>query len=693
MFYDGRMDMTATQPAKGLTEEDEFLHRLEEAPGDLEPLFAITRGLKKKGEREKPRTLLHRLAAALKEKGLARERLEALLELGRAFPNKAPAGEEILAAFREAHPGHPTLDMLLAFYFKPKANLVDAAEKVKRWLPFTPGAVFHFAGHGAGRVLDVKPAIESVRMEFEGGEKLSVPPGAAARNLVPLAPGDFRREKLEDAKALGELCLADPPWALRHLIESVGRSLTLMEIKDAFTGVIPAESWTSFWNAARKHPQIVLTGTGKNAAFSWSDSAQAAHDSIRGEFEAASPSRRLEIARQNSRRPELAAYFAERLAATANSLLAAEPSLAAEIALALEEVGSASRPDFSVREILSRPAGPEIARSISDPSARIRAYRILAAERPKDWPEVFGALYLTEEDSRALAVLDAALLEGASAAREVLLQKVLGSPRSAPRAFLWLCEKRDTLPGVAPKISAALLPALLDALRLPEFSAHRAKVKALFDRGGLALELVAGIASEEDARRLLAQLERAPGLESFRRDDLKQALVRRFPDLRGPRVEPLYVTRRSLEEKRRELENLVKVEIPKNGKAIQEAAALGDLSENFEYHSARARQEFLSARAAELQSEIARARPLDPSRIDASEIRVGTRVRLAGGGESRELTILGPWDSKPEIGIYSYQTEFAGRLLGKKPKESVEIDGRLWEVAEIRPWREDEGQA
>lgn len=687
------MDRTTdSSPTQEMTEEESFLSRLDDSPGDLEPLFAVTRNLKKKGEKEKPRALLNRLSGVLKEKGLPAERLEVLLEIARAFPHKAPAAEDIMAAFREASPGHPTLEMLLAFYFKPKVNLVEASEKVKRWIPFVPGAVFYFAGHGAGRVIDVKPAIDSVRMEFEGGEKLSLPPGAAARNLVPLAAGDFRREKLEDKKALAERSLADPPEALRHLVASVGRPLNLAEIKGAFAGLIPAEAWTTFWNAARRNPQVVLAGKGKNAAYSWSDSREAAQDSVRREFDQADPRRRLDIARQNARRAELAAYFSESLAAAADALVADDPAIAAEIALYLEDAGAPAHPAFSVRELLSRPGGPETARSISDPSARIRAYRLLAEARSADWPGVFSALYASEEDSRALATLDAALIEGAPAIREALLERILAAPRSAPRAFLWLCEKRETLAGVAPRLTASLLPALLEALRLPEFSAFRSRVKSLFDRGGLVLELVAGIPGEAEARRILSQLERVAGLESFRRDDLKQALQRKFPDLQGPRVQPLYVTRRSLEQKRRELESLVKVEIPNNGKAIQEAAALGDLSENFEYHSARARQEFLSARAAQLQHEIARARPIDGARIDAGEVRVGTRVRLSGPQGAREVTILGPWDSRPEEGIYSYQTEFAARLLGKRPKESVEIDGEPWVVAEIRPWEEKESE-
>jgi transcription elongation GreA/GreB family factor len=293
-----------------------------------------------------------------------------------------------------------------------------------------------------------------------------------------------------------------------------------------------------------------------------------------------------------------------------------------------------------------------------------------------------------EEDSRVLAYLESALREIAPEERRRLLARIGRTPKSAPRAYLWLAEKRSEVEGADALFDVQTLAAALpEALRAPEFAPYRAKVKALFDRGGLALELVSRIPDEEEARRIQTAIDRAPALEDFRREDFRQALLRRFPDLRGPKTEPLYVTPESLADRRAELDHLLTVEIPKNGRAIQEAAAMGDLSENFEYHAARGRQEFLSARAATLQRDLSRARPLDPAKVDVSQVRVGTKFELVSGGESRPASILGPWDSNPEAGVYSYQSEFAQKLLGRRPGESVEIEGTAWKIEKIEPWR------
>ena len=679
------MDVTdPKKTARGTADEETFAALLAQSAEDLEPLFVITREMKKRGEKEKPRALLARLIEAQEDRGLYRARLETLLEVARAFPARAPSPAEIADAFRLAWPDHPSLEALIAHSLPPKANVVEAAERLRRWLRFAPGDVFFFAGHGAGRVTDLVPAIDAVRFEFETGEKLSLPPGAAAKNLVPLPPGDFRRERLEDREGLRGRSLAGPADAVRHFIESVGRPVTAGEIKDAFSGVVPPEKWTSFWNAARKHPQLVASGSGKNAGYEWRASAEAASDSVREEFAAASVARRLDIARKNTRRPELLPFFAEALAG--EGWTAATPAERLEIAFFLEDSRSGVAPPLSAADLVAS-GGAEIARALPDPALRWKAYRLLRERDPR-WVELFTALFSGEDDARALSAIDAALAEGAPEARVELARRIVANPRTAPRAFLWLAERRAELPHAPALFGSSALFAMLEALRLPEFAPHRARLKTMFDRGGLALELVAGLADADEAQRLLTAAERAPGLEEFRRDDVKQAVHRRFPELRGPRVEPLYVTPESLETRRAELEQLVGVEMPKNGRAIQEAAAMGDLSENFEYHAARARQEFLSARAATLQQELARARPLDPARVDVSEVRVGTRVVLSAGGRTREAAVLGPWDSRPEEGVYSYQSEFAQKLLGAKPGDTVTIDGEDWRIGSIRPWRD-----
>ena len=55
-------------------------------------------------------------------------------------------------------------------------------------------------------------------------------------------------------------------------------------------------------------------------------------------------------------------------------------------------------------------------------------------------------------------------------------------------------------------------------------------------------------------------------------------------------MERIPFTKKGLEKLKEELDHIRKVERPQNIKAIKEARAHGDLSENAEYHAAKERQ-------------------------------------------------------------------------------------------------------
>ena len=162
----------------------------------------------------------------------------------------------------------------------------------------------------------------------------------------------------------------------------------------------------------------------------------------------------------------------------------------------------------------------------------------------------------------------------------------------------------------------------------------------------------------------------------------------KHPQLREPQQEPVYATPDMLEKKRAELTHLKNVEIPANSKALQAAREMGDLRENFEYKAARQRAEYLSARVGELASELSRVHLLDSAQIDTTAVRVGTKLVLTNGDVRREVTILGPWVSAPEHGVYSNQSDVAKHLIGHAAGEIVSFMGNDYQIESIRKWTE-----
>jgi transcription elongation GreA/GreB family factor len=232
-----------------------------------------------------------------------------------------------------------------------------------------------------------------------------------------------------------------------------------------------------------------------------------------------------------------------------------------------------------------------------------------------------------------------------------------------------------------------LLQQIFTTMSRDEFAPYRLRLLALAESGGTVPRLLTHL-TEDQAPQAEDAVQRASNLEPYQREQLVNAIHLRFPMQRkdtGPAT--LYALTESIDAKRQELHTIMTVEIPANRKAIEEARAMGDLRENFEYKSARQRHEYLNARASALNGELNRARPIDTTGMDISEVRIGTRVHLSGTGKSRTVTILGPWESKPEEDIISYESDMAKEILGKSVGAAVDAAGETWTIAMIEPHR------
>jgi transcription elongation GreA/GreB family factor len=652
--------------------------RMEEDADDLPFFFGVAAAVKKKGGGASALEWL-RFLADYHDGAEDDARVRVLLEIARMSPTDPEIRKDLAAALRSRYGAHPAFAAVVAqFPIEGAADPSEVAGKIARWLRFEPDGIYYLPGRGAGRLVEMKPALDVLRLEVQGA-RVPLSLVSAEKTLVPLSRDHFLRRKVEDPKALAALAETDAAETLRQLLASFGGSLTLQEIRDHLSGVVPEDRWSAFWAAARKHKQVLVSGSAKSATVAWSESADAAEDSVRRAFEKALPAAKIELARKHAKRSkELTRFMGDSLAGQAREVGSGDPALAWELSQAAARLLPDAPEAFPARELLASDVRRALS-EIRDHQAREKALEAVRPGRP-DWGEIFIEQIGREEDARVLTMLFGALGDRAAD----LSRKILRSPRTAPRAFVWLL---DRMHAEGRAESTALFVALTDAMRMDEFSGLRARLKELFEPGGLAVSLVRQAASEDEARELLHALDRVAGLEEHRRATVREALFMTFPELRAPAREYLYATAGAIEARRQELAHLKQVELPANAEAMKAAKEHGDLTENFEYHAARQKHEYLSARIATLADELSRTRTLDPARIETSEVRVGTRVRLRSeGGAEREVVILGPWDSKPEESVYSYQSEFAQRLLGSRPGDCLNLAEGPVEVVSIAPW-------
>ena len=139
-----------------------------------------------------------------------------------------------------------------------------------------------------------------------------------------------------------------------------------------------------------------------------------------------------------------------------------------------------------------------------------------------------------------------------------------------------------------------------------------------------------------------------------------------------------------------ELERLIKVDRPQNIKAIAEARAHGDLSENAEYHAAKEKQSFIVGRIQELQSKIAQVTVIDPASISQDKIAFGAKVKVVDVDteEEKVYSLVGPDESDIKNGMISILSPIARALIGKEEGDvaTVKAPGGITEleIVEIR---------
>ncbi len=124
-----------------------------------------------------------------------------------------------------------------------------------------------------------------------------------------------------------------------------------------------------------------------------------------------------------------------------------------------------------------------------------------------------------------------------------------------------------------------------------------------------------------------------------------------------------------------ELQKLVKVDRPNNIKAIAEARAHGDLSENAEYHAAKEQQSFIEGKIKELKSKIALAQVIDPSKIRQSSVAFGAKVKVLDieADEEYIFMLVGPEEADVKQGKISLSSPVGKALIGKEVGDSAII--------------------
>jgi transcription elongation GreA/GreB family factor len=612
-----------------------WLEMVEAGPayGQLLELVELT-------DRQVPRQttalMLQFLADALREQKRYAEELAVLRRQAAFAADDAALARAIAACVQRLYSNVPDIEQLLhksgVGYGQ---SLRESLPRLDRYLAFLPGTRVLDADRGPGRVKRLDLLLDKVTVDFDRGAELVWDLGAAQRALRVCRPDGYYALLDKDRQKLLAMVASRPGQVAALLLRDTGRAMSVRELQEGLAQIVGSEAWEGFWTRARRElardPHIV-TRTVPGRTLQWEETPAAKSE--------AAPTKAAKRVRQQ---------------VDSSELVGMDRSL--------------------VLEMYSK---------FTTFAERRRFLEVLAEARPRDWHDLYAAVFSQGRDGRARAIIEKELAARHPERWRALLDETLTGYRQNPEAFLWLVGHFERVGTGEPK---GIVTRILDLLESAGYKPYWSKFRAaLTDSDYRLVQSALAEMDEGEAERLLGRIGRARILDGYVADEINQLVGARFPNLsKGTDDNVVYTTAQGLEKAKSELHQISEKEIPKVADEIARARAHGDLSENYEYKAAKEKQGRLMAKAKRLREEIARARTVGPADVDTSDVSVGSRVKLDNGaGSVVEYSILGPWDADPEHGVISYLSPFAQVLIGKVG-ESVEMDGQPFRITAIEP--------
>lgn len=138
---------------------------------------------------------------------------------------------------------------------------------------------------------------------------------------------------------------------------------------------------------------------------------------------------------------------------------------------------------------------------------------------------------------------------------------------------------------------------------------------------------------------------------------------------------PIYLTQKGFDELKVELDDLINVKRPANIIAIKEARALGDLSENADYDSARDEQAQIEGRIQRIEKMLENAVIIEETSTD--QVGIGSTVQIKymdEDDETDEYQIVGSQEADPFMSKISNESPIAQALLNRKVGDIVTVE-------------------
>lgn len=577
-----------------------------------------------------------------------------------------------------------------------------------------PGAFCQHKSWGAGRIAEWDLLGDKVVIDFEDKAGHPMKLSFAISSLEPLEETHILARRVGDLAGLKTLAKENPAGLVSAMLKSHGGKMSL----DTFEGfliprVLTAAEYKTWWSAAKKALKdkrhivvpakrtelLVLREEDASPGAAMLEDLVKARD-LKGKLNAVNRIMKdLDLFQDLA--TELTPVFQDiNITVKKSWRLQLKESL--NLLLTRDELhemakGSTLPADSLTLVELMRETRPQLADAVNSlPAALLGCvYRAFPEAFPERGWVIESLNHLTRTGGRAVAEIAAVL--DANDELDVLsefLKKAVRNRQLSTDLLIWMCKERK---GIAEGVfDIDLGNAIISAVEDDHIAGGPKRTGRLSDAFTEDIGLVSEMVSDADADELRLFAKRilsSAVFDELTRRSLMGRIIKARPETQelmddggGTQEAALIVSWESMERRKIELEELVKIKIPQNKKDIQIAREYGDLRENFEYKSARQQQAVLLRMQSKYERELRNARGTDFAGINADAVAMGTVVDLedVATGAKETHSILGAWDGNPDKQILSYLSEMAKAIIGKKLGEEAEVPTDTSGVRKVR---------
>ncbi len=692
--------------------------QLTEAPFDDPEFYThLSAAMVKDGKADDLRVWIMLAVGACQEKKEHKTLLQICRGVLRALSEFEDLRQPLVATLRELYKKATRLEEYIqASGLTREEGLYKPLLRFLQYIKCSEGEVFQHAewGEGVIKTLDLQEGRVTIHFS-KGGEK-SFSFSGVNDFLKKIPRNHLIAQRLLAPRKLAQRAEDEPVEFLKYCLKCLGGKTTRGELKEhLIQGVFDNRKWNNWWSrnrdAFRFDPYIGFRGNPSNAHLELRTEPKSFHEEMaQALLEAEEFSRQYSLltdllkAHEAQPIPETLAH--QLIAALELKVRSCKPNETAqqiEYLYLLQDVHNTLKTTSPLLEemqpeqlIQPDDGATDLICALTVADHQLRTAQNLKRVAPDKWSELAESLFLSAPSRLSQWVLRDMIEDGHLETASHMAEQLLHRPYENPELFLWLARAvRDG------KFSQLHVDAQDDMLfdvviefiedshkRIdhddPESSSFRSVINRfqnfLMDNHYELLMRVFEAYEQAEARDRYQALMGSSAMSDSFKMALDQVLrsVRRDLDESDEsntgQGEHL-VTQKAFEQKQAEYMHIKNVEIPANSKAIGVAAAMGDLSENAEYESAKERQKVLFRRLEALEDLLQRARVMEPDHISTDSIGFGTafQIKNMDTGEIEEYTLLGLWDAEPEKNVLSYVTPFGRQFLKCKVGRSLVV--------------------